>query len=61
MLCMNVIAVSIIEEFDLFPNCVPGISLYWSTIYDSLLATIFSRILPRHSSSVMRWYARGCE
>ena len=54
MLCMNVIAASIIEEFDLFPNCVLGISLYWSTIYDSLLATIFSRILPRHSSSIIR-------
>jgi len=58
---MNVIAVSIVEKFDLPPNCVPGISSYQPTIYDSLLATIFSRILPRHSSSVMRWYARGCE
>ena len=58
---MNVIAVSIVEKFDLLPNCVPGISSYQPTIYDSLLATIFSRILPRHSSSVMRWYARGCE
>ena len=59
--CINVIEASVVEEFNLPLNYVPGISSQQSTIYNSLLAIIFSRILPRHSSSVMRQYACGCK
>jgi len=59
--CTNVMAVSIIEEFDRPPSCVSRISSYLPTMYDSLFATIFSSSLPRHSNKVMRRYSRGCE
>ena len=52
--CTNIMATSIVEEFDYLPNCVPRISLCLPTIYDSLFATIFSSSLPRHSNKVMR-------
>jgi len=59
--CTNVMAASIVKEFDHPPNCVPRISLCLPTMYDSLFATIFSSSLPRHSNKVMRRYAQGCE
>ena len=59
--CINVMATSIVKEFDCPPNCVPRISSCLLTMYDGLFTTIFSSSLPRHSNKVMRRYARGCE
>ena len=57
--CTNVMAASIVEEFDRLPNCVSRISSCLPTMYDSLFVTIFSSSLPRHSNKVMRRYAWG--
>ena len=57
----NVMAASIVKEFDRPPNCVPKISSCLPTMYSSLFATIFSSSLPRHSNKVMRQYAQDCE
>ena len=50
-----------VEELDLLPNWLVGTRSYFPARKVSHFAMILSRILPRHSKSVMSQYALGFE
>ena len=53
MLCMSDIPASVHEAFDLPPNWLKGMRLYFPALKSSLLVTIFSASFPMHSISWM--------